>query len=147
MSSRKKAVKPEAEKPPLVVPPIKQPPVEEPTPPAPLVKTEPVRTTSGSIVEVPIDHKESQRANQVLAAQMRQLIMDNVKTWKDSEAQLSTLDIKNIVAAAREVVDMSGGAFGGENLPAQVRQELKPRQKFSFEEIITKQPDGAKNGS
>jgi hypothetical protein len=92
---------------------------------------------------VPSGQVENRIANQILASQMRHLIQEHIKTFRDKEAVLTPKEIRDMAEAARSVATFSGEVYSqGESIPP--RNEIKDvmivgkEEKVDFDMLTSK---------
>ena len=64
-------------------------------------------------IVVPMGAEENRMANMLLAAQMRQLIRDAMKKYKEKEALLTPKELKDLAETAKTVAEFSGTVYSG----------------------------------
>lgn len=86
---------------------------------------------------VPLGAAENKIANQVLASQMRHMIQEHIKVFRDKDTTLTPKELRDLAEAAKSVAQFSGEVYvGNESLIT------KPEMKSA---IPSEKPDDAIN--
>lgn len=76
-----------------------------------LIPSTRVEQEDGTIVFVPNGPDENKRSNMVLASQVRNLIQENIKMYKQAEARLSPKELKDLADAAAAIAKFSAEVY------------------------------------
>lgn len=64
-------------------------------------------------IVVPMGPEQNRMANMLLAAQMRQMIRDMMKRYKEKDATLTPKELKDLAESARTLAEFSGTIYTG----------------------------------
>lgn len=70
-----------------------------------------IKLPDGGLVIVPSEKSGNRAANMILAAQIRHLIQDSIKTYKDKEMLPTPKDLKDLAEAAKSLHQFSGEVY------------------------------------
>lgn len=99
----------------------------------------------GSEIIVPLDRIENTILNNIVASQGRALIQENIKKYKDTEQIITPRELKDLIGAMKDMIDMSGMIFANGDLsdaPTQIKDAVAD-PGIDFSEIGTDDPDGS----
>jgi hypothetical protein len=103
----------------------------------------------GSIVRVACDKKENAILNMIMASQIRHLLQEQIKKYKDADQTLTPKELNDLTAAARNIATFSGEVYGGQESiepPGEKKVEKDDEEDFGVLgkpiEIEVKNGDG-----
>ncbi len=94
----------------------------------------------GSELRVPADRAENSVMNMILASQMRNLIQEQIKKYKDADATMSPKELNDLASAARNTAAFSSDVYAG------IQELPKAKEVSAAGEIISDEPDFSKLG-
>lgn len=106
-----------------------------------------IKLPDGGVVIVPTERSGNRVANMILAAQIRHLIQDSIKTYKDKEMLPTPKDLKDLAEAAKSLHQFSGEVYKEDDplptLPKKIK-ETTP-DEVSFDDALdVKEPQVVK---
>jgi hypothetical protein len=101
---------------------------------------------NGTEVVVPLDKIENTILNNIMASQGRAIVQKAIKDYKDQEQTPTPRELKDLIGAMKEVIDMTGMIFANGDIgdaPEQNVSNGTPETTIDFSEISKKAgPDG-----
>ncbi len=110
-----------------------------------------IKLPDGGVVIVPTEKSGNRVANMILAAQIRHMIQDSIKTYKDKEMLPTPKDLKDLAEAAKSLHQFSGEVYKEDdplpNAPKKIREVAAPADDISFDVAPTddKEPADVQN--
>ncbi len=92
---------------------------------------------------VPMGPEENRMANMLLAAQMRQVIREMMKRYKERDALLTPKELKDLADSAKILTEFSGNVYSGGQFEVQPKsgpEEASPeafKADFSGMKVVT----------
>jgi hypothetical protein len=102
---------------------------------------------NGTEVVVPLDKIENTILNNIMASQGRAIVQKAIKDYKDQEQTPTPRELKDLIGAMKEVIDMTGMIFANGDIgdaPEQNVSNGTSETAIDFSEISAKKagPDG-----
>jgi hypothetical protein len=103
-----------------------------------------IKMPDGGIVIVPSERSGNRVANMILAAQIRHLIQESIKSYKDKDMLATPKDLKDLAEAAKSLHQFSGEVYKEDepmpNAPKKIREPSKADDDISFDSAIETPP-------
>lgn len=103
-----------------------------------------IKLPDGGVVIVPAERSGNRVANMILAAQIRNLIQESIKSYKDKEMLASPKDLKDLAEAAKSLHQFSGEVYKEDepmpNAPKKIKESAKADDDISFDAAVNVPP-------
>lgn len=108
-----------------------------------------VKQVDGTILNVPVGQEDNATANKILITQVRSMVTDAIKTYREKGAVLTPKDLRELAGAARDVADSSNEIYKQGDLPDPSGQpnEKKLEPLADIIDFSAFKPEDSKNSS
>ena len=95
---------------------------------------------------------ENDFMSKVMSCQIRKVFQDGLKRYSDEDVKFAPKELKDLVDAARGIVELCGLAYSKDEMPAQMRKaqsDADPADSIDFSKLAAKpepQPENASTG-
>lgn len=92
-------------------------------------------TIDGQEIVVAANKQENDTLNMVVAAQLRNILQENIKRYKESGQTLTPKELKELAESARNIAEFSGEIYKGAE-PIEDKPNQKPAEKTGSGESL-----------
>jgi lipopolysaccharide export LptBFGC system permease protein LptF len=108
-----------------------------------------IQLADGSTVLVPVDRQGNRIANMVVAAEVRHLLQNSIKTYRDKDMLPTPKDLKDLAEAAKSLSQFSGEIYKEDDAPLQESPRKAEKatasvDEVNFDEVIVQKPEDNK---
>lgn len=107
-----------------------------------------IKLPDGAVVIVPSEKSGNRAANMILAAQLRHLIQNSIKTYREKDMLATPKDLKDLAEAAKSLHQFSGDVYreddaGQTAMPKKIK-DSRDTTEVSFDDALEAKPDDSK---